>query len=55
MRLNFASRGILIMLVFHYSKFYGKILVSFEFRKFQTHNLKGMAKDKKSQYCSYLV
>jgi hypothetical protein len=29
------------------SKNFGSILVSFEFRKFQSHNMKAMAKDKK--------
>jgi len=33
----------------------GNILVSFEFQKFQSHNMKAMAKGKKSQYRSYLV
>jgi hypothetical protein len=30
----------------HYSKFYNRILDSFEFQKYRTHNPKAMAKDK---------
>jgi hypothetical protein len=42
------------LLILQFSKFFGKILDSFELHKFWTHNIKAMLKDKKSQYHSCL-
>jgi hypothetical protein len=44
---NFIQICNLALLLSHYLKFFGNILDSLEFRKFQTHNSKAMAEDKK--------
>jgi hypothetical protein len=45
---NFINFHNFVLSLLQFSKFFGKILVSFKLRKFQTYNVKVMAKDKKS-------
>jgi hypothetical protein len=52
---NIAQFHNFLFLILQFSNFFGTISDFFELQKFQTHNMKVIAKDEKSQYQNYLL